>query len=101
MGIRDINRLLRANRLIFDVRRDMQLFQRFKGDMESVMEEYGLSEEEKETLRSRNLERLAELGVHPYMIPQTSRIFYGSAHNSNDSEAALKYKEAIIDEAAK
>jgi len=101
MGIRDINRLLKTNRLIFDMRRDVTLLRRFQSDMEAVMEEYGLTEEEKEALRARDLTRLSEMGVHPYMVPQTSRLFYGSAHNSNDSEAAQKYKAAIVDEAAK
>jgi hypothetical protein len=101
MGIRDLNRLLKSNRLLFDMRRDPQLLKRFKDDLEAVMEEYGLTDDEKSAFRSRDLGRLAQLGVHPYMIPQTSRMFYGGAYNYNESEAALKYKQALVDGAEK
>jgi predicted dithiol-disulfide oxidoreductase (DUF899 family) len=36
MGIRDVDRTLPANRLIFEVRRDMSLYQRFRGDMDAA-----------------------------------------------------------------
>lgn len=101
MGIRDINRLLKSNRLLFDVRRDRALRDRFLSDMEAVMQEYGLTEEEKVVWRNRDIRRLAEMGVHPYMIPQFSRLFYGSAYNWNESEAAKQYKQAIVEGATR
>lgn len=97
MGIRDVNRLLPSNRLLFDLRRERPLFDRFQLDMESVMAEYRLSEEEKEVWRSRDIKRLSELGAHPYMVPQFTRLFFGSAYNSNDSEAARQYRTAILE----
>jgi len=99
MGIHDINRLLKSNRLLFEIRRDRALRQRFLNDMETVMDEYGLTEEEKDVWRNRDIKRLAELGVHPYMIPQFSRLFYGSAYNHNNSEAAEQYRRAIVEQA--
>ncbi len=101
MGIHDVNRLLKSNRLLFEVRRDRDLRERFERDMEAVMEEYGLTEEEKSVWRNQDIKRLAELGVHPYMIPQFSRLFYGSKYNTNESEAAQRYKQAMVDQPVK
>ena len=39
--------------------------------------------------------RLGELGVHPYFLPQISRLFKGGGYNHNDSEAARLYAEKM------
>lgn len=91
MSIRDADRTLPSNRLIFDVRRDLAAHNRFKADLEAVMREYGLSEQERAAWRAMDIKRLGELGVHPYFLPQISRLFKGSAYNHNASEAAQLY----------
>ena len=96
MPIADVDRTLPSNRLIFEVRRDMRLFQRFRQDMETVFDEYGLSETEKEAFRKVDIRRLAELGVHPYFLPQVSRFFHGGAYNHNDSDAARTYARNMV-----
>ncbi len=98
MGIVDTDRMLPSNRMVFDVRRDMALYQRFRQNLESTMEEYGLGEEERDAFRARDLKKLAELGVHPYFLPQISRLFHSSFNNHNDSEAAQFYGAHMIDE---
>ncbi len=35
------------------------------------------------------------MGVHPYFLPQISRLFKGGEYNHNDSEAALLYAEKM------
>ena len=50
MGIADTDRTLPCNRMVFDVRRDMALYQRFRQNIEPVMDQYGLDEEEREAL---------------------------------------------------
>ena len=70
MPIADVDRTLPSNRLIFEVRRDMRLFQRFRQDMETVFDEYGLSETEKDAFRNVDIRKLAELGVHPISCPR-------------------------------
>ena len=96
MPIADVDRTLPSNRMIFEVRRDMRLFQRFRQDMEGVFEEYGLSETEKAAFRDIDIRRLAALGVHPYFLPQVSRFFHGGAYNHNDSEAARTYARNMV-----
>lgn len=96
MGIRDVDCTLPANRLIFEVRRDPALYQRFRGALEQVMDEYGLSDAEKDALRREDLRALAALGVHPYFLPQVSRLFHGGAYNHNDSTAAQVFANSIL-----
>lgn len=93
MPIADVDRTLPSNRLIFEVRRDMNLFRKFRADLEGTMTAYGLSEEEKSAWRKVDIARLAQLGVHPYFLPQVSRLFHGGAYNHNDSTAAKVYAD--------
>lgn len=96
MGIQNVDRTLPSNRLVFEVRRDMAKFQRFRGDPETVMTEYGLSEAEKRAWRGQDIRALAELGLHPYFLPQVSRLIEGSAYNHNDSPAARLYAKKML-----
>jgi hypothetical protein len=75
MGIMDTDRTLPTNTLIFEVRRDRKLVERFATDLEGLMSEYGLSDPEKKALREIDLKALAGLGLHPYFLPQVSRLF--------------------------
>jgi hypothetical protein len=96
MGIMQTDKTLPCNRLIFELRRDAALRERFHGDLEALMRDYGLSEEERQALRQVDLKRLGELGVHPYFLPQVARLFRGARHNHNESEAARLYAEKML-----
>lgn len=99
MPIADVDRTLPSNRMIFELRRDMALFRRFRQNMEPAFEEYGLSETEKEAFRNIDIRKLAELGVHPYFLPQVSRFFHGGSYNHNDSAAAQTYARNMLRDA--
>ena len=96
MGIMQTDRTLPANKLIFEVRRDAALRMRFRDDLEVLMREYGLSEVEQKALREIDLRALSDLGVHPYFLPQVSRLFKGAGYNHNDSAAAQLYAEKML-----
>jgi aromatic-ring opening dioxygenase LigAB LigA subunit len=96
MSILNVDKTLASNRLIFEVRRDGAKLQRFRGDPEAVMEEYRLTEAERRAWRECDLKRLAELGVHPYFLPQVSRLIEGGAYNHNDSAAARLYARKML-----
>lgn len=98
MGIYDTDRTLASNRLIFEIRRDREKLRRFQSDLEGVMAEYGLTEEERAAWRALDIKRLGALGVHPYFLPQVSRLAKGSAYNHNDSAAAQLYAEKMLRE---
>jgi len=95
MGIRDTDRTLASNQMVFELRRDAQAFAAFKRDFEATMTHYGLSEEEKRAWRETDLATLARLGMHPYFLPQVSRLFKGGGYNHNDSEAARLYAQKM------
>ena len=88
---------LPSNRLIFEIRRDPALYTGFAERMEEVMEEYELSEAERAAWREVDVVTLGELGVHPYFLPQVSRMFHGSAYNHNRSEAAQVYGKNMVE----
>ncbi len=96
MGIMQTDKTLACNRLIFEVRRDAGLRERFRTDLEGLMRDYGLSEEEKRALRDADIRRLGELGVHPYFLPQVARLFRGASYNHNESAAAQLYAEKML-----
>ncbi|WP_439588690.1 hypothetical protein [Hydrogenophaga sp.] len=95
MGIQDTDRTLPSNHMVFELRRDAKAHALFKSDLEASMTHYGLSEEEKQAWRDLDLATLARLGLHPYFLPQVSRLFKGGGYNHNDSDAARLYAEKM------
>ncbi|TFY97434.1 hypothetical protein [Ramlibacter rhizophilus] len=95
MGIRDTDRTLPSNRMVFELRRDPEAYDLFRRDLEASMARFKLSDEEKQAWREVDLATLARLGLHPYFLPQVSRLFKGGGYNHNDSEAARLYAEKM------
>lgn len=89
---------LPSNRLIFDIRRDNDVWPHFTERLEELMEAYGLSLAEREAFRAVDVRRLGELGVHPYFLPQVTRLFYGAAGNTTKSAAAEAYRRSFGDQ---
>ena len=95
------DKTLPLNEMIFYVRRDAVLRARWLSDLEGLAREFGLSREEYEAVRDKDVRRLNEMGVHQYYIPQILRLFYGASANSNSHPALEAYRRAYPDEAAK
>ena len=95
------DKTLPLNEMIFYVRRDPRLRERFRTDLEGVCREFGLGQAEYEALRDKDVRRLNEMGVHQYYIPQILRLFYGAAMNSNAHPALEAYKRAFPEESAR
>src|SRR5262245_24784180 len=95
------DKTLPLNEMIFYVRRDRTLRDRWLTDLEGLAREFGLSRVEYEALRDQDVRRLNEIGVHQYYIPQILRLFYGAAANSNMHPALEAYKRACPDETAR
>lgn len=96
MSILNTDRTLPANRMVFEVRRDPALRERFRADLEGLMQDYDLSEDEKAAFRRVDIKRLGELGMHPYFLPQVTRLFKGAGYNHNESAAAQLYAEKML-----
>jgi protocatechuate 4,5-dioxygenase alpha chain len=95
------DKTLPLNEMIFYVRRDAALRGRWLTDLEGLAREFGLSREEYEALRDRDIRRLNDMGVHQYYLPQILRLFYGAAFNSNAHPALEAYKRAFPEETAR
>jgi len=91
---------LPLNEMMFYVRRDRALRDRWLTDLEGLAREFGLSRAEYEALRDKDVRRLHDLGVHQYYVPQMLRLFYGAAANSNAHPALEAYQRAYPEEAA-
>src|SRR5262249_16938748 len=87
--------------MMFYVRRDGRLRERWNSDLEGIARALGLSRAEYEALRDKDVRRLHELGVHQYYVPQILRLFYGASMNTNNHPALEAYKRAYPEEAAR
>jgi Aromatic-ring-opening dioxygenase LigAB, LigA subunit len=95
------DKTLPTNEMMYHVRRDATLRARWVTDLEGVARQFGLSREEYEAVRDKDVRRLHELGVHQYYVPQILRLFFGAAANSNSHPALEAYKRAYPEEAAR
>ena len=86
---------LPSNHMIFEVRRDNSVWPHFKDNLESLMEQYGLTEPEKAAFRDVDVKRLGELGVHMYFLPQITRLFHGAQKNTSKSAAAQAFRKSF------
>ena len=86
---------LPSNRLVFEVRRDNDVWPTFAERFEEIITRFGLSDAEKQAWRDIDLTTLRDLGMHPYFLPQVTRLMRGSAANHSKSAAALAYRQAF------
>ena len=95
------DKTLPLNQMMFHVRRDRTLRERWRTDLAGLAHEFGLGAAEYEALRDKDVRRLHELGVHQYYVPQILRLFYGASANSNAHPALEAYKRAYPEESAR
>jgi hypothetical protein len=95
------DKTLPLNQMMFHVRRDARLRERWLTDFETLAREFGLSRPEIEAVQAKDPKQLMDLGVHQYYVPQILRLFFGAAQNSNASAALECYKRAFPEETAR
>ena len=95
------DKTLPLNEMMFYIRRDARLRERWNTDLEGIAREFGLSRAEYEALRDKDVRRLHEMGVHQYYVPQILRLFFGAAQNTNSSATLECYRRAFPEETAK
>lgn len=62
------------SRLLFDLKMNEAVYQRAGEDLESVMDDYALSAEEKSALRAGDPRKLRQLGVHGMLCLYIKRL---------------------------
>jgi protocatechuate 4,5-dioxygenase alpha chain len=95
------DKTLALNEMIFYVRGDARLRERWTTDLEGLAREFGLSDAEYAALRDQDLRKLNDMGVHQYYLPQILRLFHGASANSNSHPALEAYKRAFPEETAR
>ena len=95
------DKTLPLNEMIFYVRRDARLRERWLTDFDGLAREFGLSDAEREAVIAKDPKRLMDLGVHQYLVPQILRLFFGASMNSNAHPALEAYKRAYPEESAR
>ena len=80
--------------MIFYVRRDAVLRRRWREDFDGLAREFGLSAAEVEAVRTADVRRLNDMGVHQYYVSQILRLSFGAAGASNAHPAIKAFRRA-------
>jgi hypothetical protein len=78
MRIKDYDPTLAAHDLIQDLKWDKGLRQRFQQHESAVLDLYPLRPEERAAIEARDFGALYDMGLHPYLGGQLSRLIYGN-----------------------
>lgn len=57
-----------VHKLLWDVRRDPATARRFHDTPDEVLDEYSITGEERESMRTLDLKRLYDVGANPYLL---------------------------------
>ncbi|WP_243712692.1 extradiol ring-cleavage dioxygenase [Actinomadura sp. 6K520] len=87
---------LRANDLVQDLKWDPELRARFESDERAVLDAYPLTAAERTAIRDRDFRRLFELGLHPYLLAQLSRLIHGTGEQAGSSGAATALIRSLL-----
>ncbi|MDW5594040.1 hypothetical protein VSS74_06825 [Conexibacter stalactiti] len=88
-----------THKLVQELKRDRELRERFKDDEASVLDRYELLPQERAAIEQRDFKTLYELGVHPYLLGQLSRLIHGTVEGAGSSEASVALVRSLKGEA--
>lgn len=57
-----------VQKLLWDVRRDPSVAERFKQEPDAVLDHYGIGGEHREAMRTMDLKSLYDAGANPYLL---------------------------------
>ncbi len=94
-NVENVDKTLPTNEMVYYVRKNAALRERWKNDREGVCQEFGLSKEEIDALKEMNPKVLLDLGVHQYLIPHLLRLTYGETDMTNSHPALTAYQKVF------
>jgi hypothetical protein len=92
--VEKVDRTLPLNQMIFHVRRDAELRRRWRDDFDTLAHEFGLSSAEIEAVKTADVRRLNDMGVHQYYVSQILRLSFGATAASNVHPALEAFRRA-------
>lgn len=92
--VEKVDRTLPLNQMIFHVRRNAELRRRWREDFDGLAREFGLSAEETAAVKTTDVRRLNDMGVHQYYVSQILRLSFGAAGASNAHPALETFRRA-------
>jgi len=95
MRIKDYDPTLASHDLIQDLKWDKSLRQRFQQHEASVLDLYRLRPEERRAIEARDFGGLYDMGLHPYLGGQLSRLIYGNDAGKGAILAVNKLVESL------
>lgn len=97
-NVERVDKTLPLNEMIFYVRNDATLRERWNSDLKGLCDEFGVSDTEYRTLKAVDVRGLMDMGVHQYLVPHILRLFYGVTGMTNTHPAIAAYKTAYPEE---
>ena len=94
-NVERVDKTLPANEMVYYVRKDAALRERWKTDLEGICNDFRLSQEEYVALREMNPKVLLDMGVHQYLIPHLLRLTYGETNMTNNHPALTAYQKVF------
>ena len=97
-NVERVDKTLPTNEMVFYLRRDPVLQQRWLSERENVCREFGLSDAEIAALKEPDPRVLMDMGVHQYLVPHILRLTYGTTNMTNTHPALTAYAKAFPQE---
>jgi hypothetical protein len=97
--VEKVDRTLPLNQMIFHVRRDAELRRRWREDFDALAREFGLSADEIRAVKTSDVRRLNDMGVHQYYVSQILRLTFGATGASNAHPALEAFRRAYPEHA--
>lgn len=95
-NVERVDKTLAINEMVYYVRKDPVLRERWLNDLEVLTQEFGCTREEYEALKGDpDPKRLMDIGVHQYLVPHIMRLTYGTSNMTNTHPAVAAYQKAF------
>ena len=100
MSLNDFDPTLVSHDLVQDLKWDPELRRRFETDEASVLDMYPLRSEERKAIEQRDFRALYDMGFHPYLGGQLTRLIYGNEAGKGATLAVNKLVASLNGEKA-
>ena len=100
MSLNDFDPTLVSHDLVQDLKWDAELRRRFETDEAAVLDMYPLRPEERQAIERRDFRALYDMGFHPYLGGQLTRLIYGNEAGKGATLAVNKLVASLNGEKA-